>query len=67
VVKALRRTYQVLRSLPRDRVSVHGVLAAVRGLHWVLRHRQPLPPFVEQRFLALERSQVASKARRCVS
>ncbi len=64
---ALRRTWDVLRSLPRDRVSAAGVLLAVRGLPWVLRDRRALPPRVEARFEALEDSQRRSAARRYVS
>jgi GT2 family glycosyltransferase len=62
-----RRSWHLLRSLPRDRVSVAGVLAALRGLPWVLRERRPLSPAVERRFRALERSQASSRARRYVS
>jgi len=67
VASARRRTWQVLRSLPRDRVSAAGVLAALGGLPWVLAQRRPLCPRVEQRFLALEKSQARSRARRYVS
>jgi len=64
---ALQRSWDVLRSLPRDRVSAAGVLLAVRGLPWVLRERRTLPPRVEARFKALEESQRTSTARRYVS
>ena len=67
VPSATRRTWHVLRGLPRDRISAAGVLAALGGLPWVLRQRRPLPDRVEQRFLALEGSQATSRARRYVS
>ncbi|MGY1616250.1 glycosyltransferase family 2 protein [Geodermatophilus sp. SYSU D00691] len=64
---ALRRTGHLLRTLPRDRVSAHGVLDAARGLPWVLRERRVLPPHAEARFTALEAAQQRSTARRYVS
>ncbi|WNB85119.1 glycosyltransferase [Cellulomonas sp. ATA003] len=59
----LRRTVEVLRSLPRDRVSLAGVALALRGLPWVLRERRPLPEHAESRFRALAEAQRASTAR----
>ncbi|TFV57134.1 glycosyltransferase [Geodermatophilus sp. DF01-2] len=64
---ALRRTLHLLRTLPRDRVTVEGLLAAARGLPWVLRERRVLPPHAEARFAALEQAQRTSTARRYVS
>ena len=64
---AVRRTLQLLRTVPRDRVSADGLLAAVRGLPWVLRERRVLPPHAEARFAALEDAQRRSTARRYVS
>jgi GT2 family glycosyltransferase len=64
---AMRRTLQLLRTVPRDRVSADGLLAAVRGLPWVLRERRVLPPHAEARFAALEEAQRRSTARRYVS
>ncbi|WP_225755011.1 glycosyltransferase family 2 protein [Actinotalea sp. Marseille-Q4924] len=64
---AVQRTVDVLRTLPRDRVSLAGVLAAVRGAPWVLRERRPLPDRVEQRFRALAEVQTTSEARQYVS
>ncbi|MEJ5912967.1 glycosyltransferase family 2 protein [Pseudokineococcus sp. 1T1Z-3] len=60
---ALRRTRDVLASLPRDRTSVVGVARALAGLPWVVRERRVLPPPAEARFLALEDSQRRSTAR----
>jgi GT2 family glycosyltransferase len=64
---ALRRTVHLLRTVPRDRVTARGLLAAVRGLPWVLRERTVLPPHAEARFAALENAQRSSTARRYVS
>jgi len=61
---ALRRTRDVLASAPRDRITVAGVVDALRGAPWVFRERRPLADHVEARFLALEDSQRASTARR---
>jgi GT2 family glycosyltransferase len=64
---ALRRTVHLLRTLPRDRVTAQGLLAAVRGAPWVVRERRVLPPHAEARFAALEEAQRRSTARRYVS
>jgi GT2 family glycosyltransferase len=64
---ALRRTRHLLRTVPRDRLSLLGVLDALRGLPWVLRERRVLPPLAEARFAALEEAQRTSTARRYVS
>ena len=64
---ALRRTVHLLRTLPRDRVTLDGLVAAVRGLPWVLRERRVLPPHAEARFAALDDAQRRSTARRYVS
>jgi GT2 family glycosyltransferase len=64
---ALRRTRHLLRTVPRDRLSLLGVLDALRGLPWVLRERRVLPPLAEARFAALEEAQRSSTARRYVS
>jgi GT2 family glycosyltransferase len=64
---AARRTVHLLRTVPRDRVTARGLLAAVRGLPWVLRERRVLPAHAEARFAALEHAQRSSTARRYVS
>jgi GT2 family glycosyltransferase len=64
---ALRRTLHLLRTVPRDRVTARALLAAVRGIPWVLRERRVLPPHAEARFAALEGAQRRSTARRYVS
>ncbi len=64
---ALRRTAHLLRTVPRDRTTALGLLAAVRGIPWVLRERRVLPASAEARFAALDEAQRASTARRYVS
>ena len=64
---ALRRTLHLLRTVPRDRVTAHALLAALRGIPWVVRERRVLPPHAEARFAALEQAQRRSTARRYVS
>jgi GT2 family glycosyltransferase len=64
---ALRRTVHLLRTVPRDRVTARGLLAAVGGIPWVLRERRVLPAHAEARFAALEQTQHGSAARRYVS
>ena len=64
---ALRRTVHLLRTVPRDRVTARALLAAARGLPWVLRERRVLPPQAEARFAALDEAQRRSTARRYVS
>ncbi|MQA31958.1 glycosyltransferase family 2 protein [Modestobacter roseus] len=64
---ALRRTLHLLRTVPKDRVTARGLLAALRGLPWLVRERRVLPPHAEARFAALEAAQHRSTARRYVS
>jgi GT2 family glycosyltransferase len=64
---ALRRTVHLLRTVPRDRVTARALLAAARGIPWVLRERRVLPPRAEARFAALDEAQRRSTARRYVS
>ncbi|MEU2347976.1 glycosyltransferase [Modestobacter sp. NPDC049651] len=64
---ALRRTGHLLRTVPKDRVTARGLLAAVRGIPWLVRERRVLPPHAEARFAALEHAQKQSTARRYVS
>ena len=67
LLPALRRTAHLLRTLPRDRVTAQGLLAAVRGIPWLVRERRVLPPHAEARFAALDAAQRRSTARRYVS
>jgi GT2 family glycosyltransferase len=64
---AARRTVRLLVRLPRDRITVGGVLDAVRGVPWVLRERAVVPPHVEEGYRALEDMQLRSTARQYVS
>ena len=64
---ALRRTWDLARTVPRDRVSLAAAGDALRGLPWVLRERRVLPPEAEARFVALAGAQRGSTARRYVS
>ena len=64
---AVRRSLHLLRTVPRDRVSALGLLAALRGMPWVLRERRVLPPAAEARFAALDEAQRRSTARRYIS
>ena len=67
MVSALRRTGRLLVRLPRDRVSVQGVLDALRGVPWVVRERHAVPPEIEQGYRLLEESQLSGRSRRYVS
>ncbi len=58
------RTLRLMRRLPRDRVSVAGVGAALGGLPWVLRERRVVPPHVEAGYRRLDREQLDGEARR---
>lgn len=64
---ALRRTAYLLRTLPRDRTTAEGLVAAARGIPWLVRERRVLPPHAEARFAALDEAQRRSTARQYVS
>jgi len=64
---ALRRTAYLVRTVPRDAVSLGGFLDAVRGLPWVCVQRRVVPPEVERGYLMLEQMQRNSVARQYVS
>ncbi|MGP4090122.1 glycosyltransferase family 2 protein [Streptomyces sp. KR55] len=63
---ALRRTWYLLRTVPRDRASARAFARAAAGLSWVLRQRAPVPADLEARLAALERARRTSPARRYV-
>lgn len=63
---ALRRSWQMLWSVPRDGASLRAVARAAAGAPWVLRERRVVPPEVEARLRALEGAQRVSRARRYV-
>jgi N-acetylglucosaminyl-diphospho-decaprenol L-rhamnosyltransferase len=64
---AVGHTVRLLRTVPRDRVTVAGVVEALRGLPWVLRERDPVPPRLEHGYQVLEHMQLHGGARRYVS
>jgi GT2 family glycosyltransferase len=63
---ALRRTWYLLRTVPHDRASARAFAHAAAGLPWVLRQRDPVPPDLEARLVALEEARRSSPARRYV-
>ncbi len=67
VPSALRRTVGLLRTFPRDTVSLAGLVDALRGLPWVVRARQVVPPRVESMLRALDKPQLESESRQYVS
>ena len=64
---ALRRSLQLLRAAPCDRVTLAALGEALAGLPWVLRRRQVAPAEVEAGLRLLDGPQIASRARRYVS
>ncbi|MEV3988620.1 glycosyltransferase [Streptomyces sp. NPDC049837] len=66
VLPALRRTWELARTVPRDRASLRAFGLALAGLPWVLRERRVVPPAVEARLGALAEAQRTSTARRYV-
>ena len=63
---AFRRTAELARTVPRDRVSAAAFGAALRGLPWVLAERRPVPGRVESWLRLLDEPRRASRARRYV-
>ncbi|MFF8641155.1 glycosyltransferase family 2 protein [Streptomyces sp. NPDC015345] len=63
---ALRRTVHLVRTVPRDLVSVRAFAEAATALPWVVRERRVLPRAAEARLRALEEAQRHSSARRYV-
>ena len=63
---ALRRTWHLARTVPRDRISLLAAIDAVRGAPWVIRERRVVPARVEARLRALDIPQTTSTARRYV-
>jgi GT2 family glycosyltransferase len=61
---AVWRTAQLAVTVPRDRVSAYAFGAAVKGLPWVLRERQPLPEPVEAWMRLMDQPRRESAARR---
>jgi GT2 family glycosyltransferase len=65
--RALRRTFMLARTVPRDRVSLAGFAEAATGLPRVLRDRAVLPDRVEAGFRLVEDSQLRTGSRRYLS
>jgi GT2 family glycosyltransferase len=65
--RALRRTFVLIMSVPRDRVSVAGFLEAAADLPGVLRERRVLPERVEHAFRLVEDAQLRTGSRRYIS
>ncbi|MGP3987659.1 glycosyltransferase family 2 protein [Streptomyces sp. 3N207] len=63
---ALRRTWYLARTVPRDAASARAFTRAAAALPWVLANRRPVPATVEERLVTLERAQRRSTARRYV-
>ncbi|MFJ2260359.1 glycosyltransferase family 2 protein [Streptomyces sp. NPDC087844] len=63
---ALRRTAHLVRTVPRDTVSLRAFAQAAAALPWVICERRVLPPAAEARLRALEEAQRHSTARRYV-
>ncbi|WP_079102403.1 glycosyltransferase family 2 protein [Streptomyces sp. TP-A0356] len=63
---ALRRTWYLMRTVPRDRASVRAFARAAAGLPWVLKQREPVPADLEARLAALEEARRGSPARRYI-
>ena len=67
VPSAARRTVAMVRSVPKDTVSLAGFAEALRGLPWVVRNRRVVPPFVEEGYRMLDDMQMKGDARKYVS
>lgn len=61
---ALRKTGQLIRTAPWTRETWRGLISAVTGLPWVLRHRRVIPPHVEHWLRLLEQSRSSSSPSR---
>lgn len=63
---ALRRTAELIMTVPRGMRSVRAFGAAVAGLPWVLRERRPLAAETEAVMRLMDAPRRASRARRYV-
>ncbi|WP_436789111.1 glycosyltransferase family 2 protein [Yinghuangia sp. YIM S10712] len=64
--RAVRRTLDLARTVPRDRVSLAAFADAARGMPGVLRARRVLPRHAEQALRTLDARQLHGPARRYV-
>lgn len=63
---ALRRTWYLAATVPKDTASLRAFAQAAAGVPWLLRLREPVPDFVEERLATLEAAQRAGSSRRYV-
>src|SRR5690606_33229113 len=63
---ALRRSFAIVGSAPKDAATLGAVTDALRGALWVARHRQVVPDRVEYGLVLLEEDQKRSPARRYI-
>ncbi len=61
---ALRRTWDMARRVPKDRISALAFLDAARGLPWVVRERRVVPPPVEHTYRLLDAPQMRARTYR---
>jgi GT2 family glycosyltransferase len=66
LIPALRRTGELMRTVPLDLPSARAIAQAAAGLPWVLKLRRPVADQVEAQLAALERARRTSSARRYV-
>jgi len=64
LLSALRRTWDMARRVPKDRVSALGFLDAARGLPWVVRERRVVPRLVERGYRLLDKPQMHARSYR---
>ena len=64
---ALVHTLRLARRFPPDTVTARGLIAALRGVPWVLRSRRVVPPHVEEGYRRLAVQQLDGGSRRYVS
>ena len=64
---ALRRTWVLVRTTPKDRITAQGFADAARGAVWVAASRRVVPAHVEAGYRLLEHDQAHSGSRRYVS
>ena len=64
---ALRRTWVLVRTTPKDRVTAQGFGDALRGAVWVAASRRVVPAHLEAGYRLLEHDQAHSGSRRYVS
>jgi GT2 family glycosyltransferase len=64
ICDALRRSRSVLRRTHSRREQVGAVVAALRGVSWILRERRVVPPYIEEALRRLDDSGYAERRRR---